>query len=158
MSTWKSEQATLDDFPALTMLETEIQAQHVEGEPGLFLPDGLFSRETYAAYFADPNQGVLLGVEDGEAVGYLHYEIVDKPQSEYLLAQHYVHVHALSIKAEHRRKGYGDQLMEYVVQLAKDQGISDVRLEVWAFNEGAQKFYRRLGFRTLLLKMMLDLE
>ncbi len=151
-------EATLDDFPALTVLEAEIQQQHVEGEPTLFLPDGVFSRETYAGYFADPNQAVLLGVEAGEAVGYLHYEIVDKPQSEYRLAQRYIHVHALSIKAEHRRKGYGEQLMAYVVQLAKDQGIPGVKLEVWAFNEGAQAFYRRLGFRAFELKMMLDVD
>ncbi len=152
-------EATLDDFPALTALEAEIQQQHVEGEPGLFLPDGLFSRATYAAYFADPNQAVLLGMSsDGEAVGYLHYEIVDKPQSEYLLAQQYVHVHALSIKTEHRRKGYGEELLEYVVQLAKDQGIPGVRLEVWAFNEGAQAFYRRRGFRTLMHKLLLDVD
>ncbi len=150
--------ATIDDFPALNRLEVEIQQQHVEGEPDLFLPDGLFSRETYAGYFADPNQAVLLGIEDGEAVGYLHYEIVDKPQSEYMLAQRYVHVHALSIKAEHRRKGYGDQLMAYVVQLARDRGIPNVRLEVWAFNEGAQKFYRRLGFRPYMHKLLLDVE
>jgi ribosomal protein S18 acetylase RimI-like enzyme len=101
---------------------------------------------------------VLLGVEAGEAVGYLHYEIVDKPQSEYLLAQKYVHVHALSIKAEHRRKGYGEQLLEYVIQFAQAQGIPGVRLEVWAFNEGAQAFYRRRGFRTFELKMLLDLD
>ncbi len=153
-------EATLDDYPVLKALEAEIQQQHVEGAPEYFLPDGVYSRETYAEYFADPNQTVLLGINeaDGEVVGYLHYEIVDKPQSEYMLARRYIHVHALSIKAAHQRKGYGDQLMAYVAQLARDRGIPGVMLEVWEFNEGAQAFYRRLGFKTLMRKMMLDVE
>lgn len=141
------------DYPAIVTLELEVQAIHVEGAPEVHIPFGVTSLESYQEILADPASAVILGIEDGEVVGYLHYERVDRPQGEWTYAQRVVHVHSLTIKEEHRGKSYGRQMMDYVTEVAREQGASRVTLEVWAFNEPARAFYERLGFTATQIMM-----
>jgi ribosomal protein S18 acetylase RimI-like enzyme len=144
---------TLDDYPAIVTLELEVQAIHVEGAPHRHIPFGVTSLESYREILADPANNVVVVVEDSEIVGYLHYEIINIPQGEWTYARHVVHVHSLTIKQEQRRKGYGEELMDYVTEVARDAGASHVTLEVWAFNQPARAFYERLGFTPTQILM-----
>jgi GNAT superfamily N-acetyltransferase len=40
-------------------------------------------------------------------------------------------------------------LMQAAEEWARTKGLTDVRLNVFEFNEGARDFYARLGYRTL---------
>ena len=144
---------TLDDYDALAALELEVQAIHVDGAPHIFIPNGVTSPEGYQALLESPNHVVVLGIEDGAAVGYLHYEISERPASDYTYAQKVLHIHAISVKADQRRKGYGEALMEYAYQAAREQGASRVTLDVWTFNEDARWFYERIGFAPMQTRM-----
>jgi ribosomal protein S18 acetylase RimI-like enzyme len=144
---------TPDDYPAIVTLELEVQAIHVEGAPQRHIPFGVTSMESYREILADPTNNVVVAVEEGEIVGYMHYEIIHTPQGEWTYARHVVHVHSLTIKQEHRRKGYGERLMEYVNEVARQQGASHVTLDVWAFNQAAHAFYERLGFTPTQILM-----
>lgn len=144
---------TPDDYPAVVVLELEVQAIHVEGAPRQHIPFGVTSLESYQAILADPANTVLLGIVDGEVVGYMHYEVIDEPKGEWRYAQRVVHVHSLTIKEEHRRRGYGEQFMDAVANAAREQGASHVTLEVWAFNQPAHRFYERLGFVPTQIQM-----
>jgi ribosomal protein S18 acetylase RimI-like enzyme len=141
------------DYPAVVVLELEVQAIHVEGAPRVHIPYGVTSLESYQEILADPTNSVVLAVEDGDVVGYMHYEIIDRPQGEWTYAQRVVYVHSLTIREEHRRKGYGELLMDYVTDVAREQGASHVTLEVWAFNQAAHRFYERLGFLPTQIQM-----
>ena len=141
------------DYPAVVVLELEVQAIHVEGAPRVHIPYGVTSLERYQEILTDPSNSVVLAVEDEDVVGYMHYEIIDRPQGEWTYAQRVVHVHSLTIKEDHRRKGYGELLMDYVTDVAREQGASHVTLEVWAFNQAAHRFYERLGFLPTQIQM-----
>lgn len=56
------------------------------------------------------------------------------------------HVISMAVRAAHRRRGIGTRLVHETA--ARCAGKS-LRLEVRASNVAAQKFYKRLGFRTL---------
>jgi ribosomal-protein-alanine acetyltransferase len=56
------------------------------------------------------------------------------------------HVVALGVAPEHRRKGYGIQLMDAVETSFYKSGITTVRLEVRTSNDGAQRLYAKLGY------------
>lgn len=144
---------TLDDYPAVVVLELEVQAIHVEGAPRVHIPFGVTSLESYREILADPANAVVLAIQDGEVVGYVHYELIDRPQGEWTYAQRVVHVHSLTIKQEHRRRGYGERLMDYVNDAARDLKATHVTLEVWAFNKPAHTFYERLGFEPTQINM-----
>src|SRR4029077_143426 len=60
------------------------------------------------------------------------------------------HLDLLAVAPPYRRAGIGRQLLEWLEKCAVVAGIFKVALEVRAGNEGAQCFYERMGYRTLL--------
>jgi ribosomal-protein-alanine N-acetyltransferase len=59
------------------------------------------------------------------------------------------HLDLLGVAYEHRWKGLGRRLVEWLEKPALVAGISLVFLEVRVPNHGAQAFYERLGYRRL---------
>jgi [ribosomal protein S18]-alanine N-acetyltransferase len=57
------------------------------------------------------------------------------------------HVVTLDVAGRHRRRGVGRVLLEELVERLERAGARTVRLEVDLRNEGAIRFYERLGFR-----------
>jgi ribosomal-protein-alanine N-acetyltransferase len=60
------------------------------------------------------------------------------------------HLDLLAVAPPYRRAGLGRQLLEWLEKCAIVAGIFKVDLEVRAANEGAQIFYKRMGYRTLV--------
>ena len=60
------------------------------------------------------------------------------------------HLDLLAVAPSYRRAGVGRQLLEWLEKCAVVAGIFNVTLEVRAENEGAQLFYKRMGYRTLV--------
>jgi ribosomal-protein-alanine N-acetyltransferase len=60
------------------------------------------------------------------------------------------HLDLLAVSPPYRRAGVGRQLLEWLEKCAVVAGIFNVALEVRAGNEGAQLFYKRMGYRALL--------
>lgn len=60
------------------------------------------------------------------------------------------HLDLLAVSAPYQRAGVGRQLLEWLEKCAVVAGIFDVALEVRAGNQGAQLFYQRMGYRTLV--------
>ncbi len=52
-----------------------------------------------------------------------------------------------------RGKHIGQSLYDYVTEFAKEQGFDNITLNVWAFNEGAYKFYQKCGMTPLKITM-----
>ena len=59
------------------------------------------------------------------------------------------HLDLLAVGHDHRRRGLGRRLMEWLEKPALVAGISAVFLEVRDSNHGAQAFYECLGYREI---------
>ena len=59
------------------------------------------------------------------------------------------HLDLLAVAPPYRRAGVGRRLLEWLEKCAVVAGIFTVTLEVRETNEGAQLFYKRMGYRTL---------
>jgi ribosomal-protein-alanine N-acetyltransferase len=59
------------------------------------------------------------------------------------------HLDLLAVAPPYRRAGLGSRLVEWLEKCAVVGGIFNVALEVRAGNEGAQLFYKRMGYCTL---------
>jgi [ribosomal protein S18]-alanine N-acetyltransferase len=59
------------------------------------------------------------------------------------------HLALLAVQPEHRGRGLGRRLLEWLEKPALVAGIRRVRLEARADNPGAIAFYQRCGYRTL---------
>jgi ribosomal-protein-alanine N-acetyltransferase len=104
---------------------------------------GLRSRWTakrVAASIREPNVNVLVARIHEHTAGFAIMRYGD----------HIAHLDLLGVAPQHQRLGVGRQLLEWLERCAVVAGVLRVVLEVRAGNQGAQRFYQRLGYRTLV--------
>ncbi|MFF4688133.1 GNAT family N-acetyltransferase [Streptomyces sp. NPDC001307] len=81
---------------------------------------------------------------DGEIVGYA----TCAPELSTWDGREYLHLDCLFLAPGHRGLGLGPLLMEAVVAEARRLGVAQVQWQTPAWNEGAVRFYDRLGARA----------
>ncbi len=134
---------------------------------------------TYATYYARAEQKTSFVLDDnGEAVGYIicapNYkrfsEAYRKNEAQklfkadkkfglfaYILPLTYLpfckkypaHLH-INLLDDYQSKGYGAELMNTLLSTLKSMGLPGVMLMVDKDNTGAQRFYKRMGFKKIV--------
>ena len=140
--------ATAADRDAYFALFAEVQALHVAARPELFRP--AVNDEAFAAHFADavalPHKQIVLAWLGEEAVGAIHWETTRLDASDlYLIDRPILWIESLVVRADLRRRGIARALVGLARRAAAEQGIEDIALEVWAFNEAAARSFEALG-------------
>lgn len=95
--------------------------------------------ERVAASIRAPNVNVLVAGTHGNVDGFAIMRYGDDN----------AHLDLLAVAPQYRRSGIGRRLLEWLEECAVVAGIFIVTLEVRAGNEGAQLFYKRMGYRPL---------
>ena len=93
-----------------------------------------------AASIRDPDVNVLVACVGAEVSGFAIMRYGDDD----------AHLDLLAVAPPFRRAGVGRQLLQWLEKCAVVAGIFNVALEVRASNEGAQRFYQRLGYRAVI--------
>lgn len=143
--------ATAADRDAYFTLFAQVQALHAAARPDLFRP--AVNDAAFAAHFADvlgqPYKQIVLAWLGQEAVGAIHWETTRLDASNvYLIDRPILWIEALVVRADMRRKGIARSLVELARLAAVEQGIDDIALEVWEFNEDAARAFGALGLVT----------
>ena len=77
-------------------------------------------------------------VIDGKDTGYMVYAPYDEPGT--------MKLHKLYLLEEYQGKGYGQKMLQHVIEAAESRGFTSVILAVNKQNMKAQKAYARFGF------------
>lgn len=84
---------------------------------------------------------------DGVEVGVLWIAVNERPGGRF------GYVYDLAIEAAHRRQGHARAALIALEEVARELGVVDVGLHVFANNSGALALYRALGFETTGINM-----
>jgi ribosomal-protein-alanine N-acetyltransferase len=87
----------------------------------------------------DPDTTTLVASVDGKIAGFAIMHFGD-------LRAHLV---LLAVEPRYRKTGIGGALLQWLEATCITAGIQDIRLEVRAGNDMAQRFYRNRGFMTM---------
>ncbi|MHA1880129.1 MAG: GNAT family N-acetyltransferase [Candidatus Heimdallarchaeota archaeon] len=60
-----------------------------------------------------------------------------------------LYIDKIGIREGFRRRGFGKKLLNYAFQLAREQNLSNVELEVITTNTGAIALYKKIGFQIV---------
>lgn len=149
--------ATAQDRNAYFALFAEVQALHVAARPDLFRPP--VNDANFAARFADtlaqPHKKIVLAWLGEAAVGAIHWETTRLDASDlYLIDRPVLWIESLVVRHDMRRRGIARSLVDLARLAATRQGIENIALEVWSFNEDAARTFEALGLtvhaRTML--------
>ena len=150
-------QAGEQDYEIYCGLMNEINELHRLALPGIFQkPPGRIIDQDYFMSLLNNDQGAIFfafhGYE-GQAAGFINVLIRETPAYPMLMPRRYGVVDTLVVRPAFQRTGVGRALMNQAEAWAASQEVSEVELNVYEFNLGAQAFYRQLGYTTYSRKM-----
>ncbi len=101
-----------------------------------------------------PKAEVLVAVVGDELIGSGYAKALQaKPYQKY---SEYAYLGFMYVKPAFRGQGVNQKIMDGLIQWAKNQGLSEIRLEVYNENAAAKKAYFKAGFKPNLLEMRLE--
>lgn len=138
--------ATTADLETLVTLNRDVQALHHRAMSELFKPPSDEARKLFAELLGNPANVFLVALRGSEAVGYLLYEVRERPETALTYASRALTICHLSVRSDCQRQGIGRALLAAVEVVAAERDIARIEVDFWAFNEEAQAFYAKLGF------------
>ncbi|MEU7279164.1 GNAT family N-acetyltransferase [Streptomyces sp. NPDC045431] len=130
------------DLPRVVELAAEHAAYERAAAP---VPD--LAQRLHALLFDTPAPRLRCLVAespDGEIVGYA----TCAPELSTWQGAAYLHMDCLFVRSGTRGSGIGALLMDAVAAEAQDLGITEIQWQTPAWNEGAVRFYDRLGAKA----------
>jgi ribosomal protein S18 acetylase RimI-like enzyme len=146
--------ARASDADALGRMGAELVRQHHGFDPERFmLPDDVESgyRWWLSKELKAKEAVVLVAERDGEVIGYIYGRIEERDWA--VLRDRCGGFHDIWVDEAARGTGAGRQLAEALVRRFAELGVPRVILMTAAKNEGAQRFFARLGWRTTMVEM-----
>ena len=143
--------AKTEDVARIAELLYQVHAVHVEARPDIFQAGKRkYSDEEIVALLADEQKPIFVYEdENGTVQGYAFcvYQITQGIPA--LFDRKVLYIDDLCVDASQRGKKIGEKLYQHVVAYAKENGCDSVTLHVWNDNQGAFRFYERLGLEPL---------
>lgn len=115
-----------DEIPAIVEIE-----QHTFSNP--------WAVSQFEEYLGKENKSILVAKADGHPAGYIIFEhVMDEG-----------HISNLAVREKFRGRGIGRELVEFVLEEAKNIKIKWIELEVRESNKTARSFYSKYGFKEV---------
>lgn len=147
--------ASSQDAGAISMLVRLGDDFHRRGLPWLY---DQADTSHHPGDFLDPylaeGRGQIWVAEDrGEVIGFLLGAMAEELDPVLNVRRTAFTVITMVVRETYRRKGVGSQLLRQAEAWAKSQGINDLELEVYEFNEGAIRAFENHGYETVQRRM-----
>lgn len=148
---------TIDDYDAVRALVAEVHALHHAARSDVYAADAHFSCEYYAALLADENAFPVAAYDDAALIGFASAFIKPPNPNPAMRPHRIAYIDDICVHSGCRDRGIGTLLYNETVRLAKERGADTLMLTVWAFNENAIRFYKRLGMTERNINMEMRL-
>ncbi|WP_374528363.1 N-acetyltransferase family protein [Novosphingobium sp.] len=141
--------ATSADIPAISHLATEsfiAKFGHLYTEANLnaFLAENL-SEPAIAAELANPTRVYRLAEAAGRLVGYCKIGLTCG-FPEHARGKKVMELKQLYTASDATGMGIGKAMMDWAMEQFAAHGADEAQISVYAYNDGAHRFYRRYGF------------
>ncbi|HEM3589487.1 TPA: GNAT family N-acetyltransferase [Streptococcus suis] len=145
--------ARQSDIPVLNELLQDILQVHHQARPDIFKSVGQkFSEAELVALLENSDKPVFVYEVKGQVVGHLFCEF-RTTSGDVLETIKTLFIDDLCVASSVRGQKIGEQLYEFALSYAKEQGCHNLTLDVWADNAGAVRFYERQGMKPQKFRM-----
>ncbi len=143
----RAESRDIDDILRLLL---EVDMVHHRARPDLFKgPATKYSREELEELLTDPERPVFAGLdENGGFLGYIFLQLERIEESPLRTGIRTLYIDDLCVEEAARGQKVGERLFQHALAYARSMGCYNVTLHVWNGNDGAQKFYERMGMKN----------
>ncbi len=147
--------AGIADIPDIDRLLYQVLEVHHEGRPDLFKGGcKKYTDEELTVLLQDENRPVFgAWDENGALLGYAFCIVQEHKNDNVLTDIRTLYIDDLCVDESARGQHVGTVLYAHVLDYARQIGCYNVTLNVWTCNEGAMKFYEKLGMKAQKIGM-----
>jgi ribosomal protein S18 acetylase RimI-like enzyme len=163
--------ANATDLTGINKLLKQVLDVHHNGRPDLFKANAKkYTDEELLEILADDSRPIFVAVDGGadnadstdnaddagsanEILGYAFCLFQQHIGNNILTDVKTLYIDDLCVDEEKRGMHIGAHLYRYVLDFAKASGCYNVTLNVWACNEGAARFYEKMGLKPQKIGM-----
>jgi ribosomal protein S18 acetylase RimI-like enzyme len=156
--------ATIADAPALAVLQQSVQQMHAAAFPERFrrnVPAETMERaigdmlQAPATFWLVAEEVAEQVAEERQPIAYLNAEFREREETWCSVAQRVCYLAGVAVAPEYRRRGIARTLFAELQREADARGVTNIELDVWAFNDEARQVFASLGFRAIMQRMSL---
>lgn len=142
--------AQANDLPDICRIRRQVHTVHTNGRPDIFRePENHTEFDQFLAdNFSKGNYQLMIYKKSGGIAGYALIRLVTTKDNCIGQDRFSYFIEEFGVDEGCRRQGIGTALMNAIFAQAKKKHAASVDLDVWAFNENAEAFYRNLGMKT----------
>ena len=146
--------ATPADLISICQLGNEVNQLHHEHFPQLFSAVNELDRDAAHWHSAITDGACFVAelAQESSIVGFISAQ-TGKETASMLQPQSFCRIATVGVNAAYRGLGIGTQLMKEVEQWATAQHCTEIRLNVFEFNQQAIALYQELGFAVRTMAM-----
>jgi GNAT superfamily N-acetyltransferase len=144
------------DIEVLCRLYFQFHQYHVGGVPDRLASLGEPDEYDYSELrvnleniIRDDDSVLFLAQVGQQPAGFAEVYVRDDKPDPARVSYRYGHLQSLMVLDKFRRNGIGTRLVEETHRWAKEQGATEMRLDIWEFDRGPLDFYENAGYRTL---------
>jgi len=139
--------AAAGDEAILASLSAVVHELHVGQRPDVFKPTDLRGLEDWFLQTLKAASAKIWIAELGNLpVGYVLVIPPRRTENVFCYERRWHEVDQVGVHPNYRRQGVARSLLRYVIESARADGVSDLELNTWTFNEVARNSFERLGF------------
>jgi len=149
--------ANIEDYDKINKLYWQSDCFHYNNEPYIYekTNEGCRTKE-YIESLLNEKINIFIVLEK-EVIGFLYAYEETKGHLPFHKKRKYIVIDNIVIDENYRNNGYGEKLLNYIVEYAKNRNYNDIVLNVYRFNENAIKLYEKKGFKIITQDMILKL-
>ncbi len=147
---FRGREGAIEDYDRLGLVVHEAEVFHRQALPEVFRkpPERFPPRSLYYTLITAAESTVLVAEREAELVGFVTIRVDEAPDDPILTPRRFAMVDLLAVRREQQHRGIGQALMGAAHSWAHKQGVAEVMLNVWEFNQHAIGFYEELGYTT----------
>ena len=139
--------AAAGDEAILASLSASVHDLHVGQRPDVFKPTDFRGLEEWFRQTLNAASAKIWIAELGaRAVGYAVVIPQRRTESVFCYERRWHEVDQVGVHPYYRRHGVARSLLRSIVESARADGVSELELNTWTFNDVARNAFERLGF------------
>ena len=135
------------DYSNLQKIFSELYQIHYKNRPDVFTPNHPITQEYFNEILTSNCKHCYVYEEKGNLLGAILFKEIHSENYASLNKRTYFAIYDIAVISTHRRQGIGTKLYNFVLELAKQNNVNAVQVDVWAFNIDAIKFYEKLNMK-----------
>lgn len=137
------------DADGIIRLLKQVLELHASLRPDIFVSGTTkYTRDEVVALINDGGRRSFVAEdENGEVAGYALCVVKEQPRAENMVKFRSLFVDDLCVDQDERGKRIGTLLFDRVKKEARELGCYEITLAVWEGNDGARRFYDKMGMR-----------